>query len=149
MISNKCGNSSSEIVLLSKMNLWLLHVWTSGWSLLQKMLLLAEEYSVLFLVIAVRGNTTISELTVLEGVHQPLQVGARWLGARADGHGLAVKVVGWWAGLEDVGSHVLWGKQERSLNITIARVQSLSVHMLEHDMQRVAERDQHPRRSQQ
>lgn len=58
------------------------------------MLLLSEEYLVSFLVIAVRGNTTVSELTVLEGVHEPLQVGASRLGASTDGHGLAVKVVG-------------------------------------------------------
>lgn len=36
----------------------------------------------------------VSVLTVLEVVHQPLQVGAGRLGARSDGHGLTVKVVG-------------------------------------------------------
>lgn len=102
---------------------------TCEWSLWQKRLLLLKS---LLLVIAMRRNTAVSELTVLKGVHEPLQVGARRLGACADGHSLAVKVVGWRAGLEDVGSHVLWGKREGSLNITWAP--TLLVPLLENDM---------------
>lgn len=55
-------------------------------------------------------------LTVRKLVHASLQVGTSRLRASSDRHGFAVKVVGWWAGLEDVRSHVLGDKQQINMN---------------------------------